>query len=143
MEFEWNIFAGFTTLQLVRIRQDMVFLSRIQTTRRMRQSCGTNDDKICRKRTPSFPSHESVVSRNAQKAKVVENCQYTFALTKERLKLFFAKCFLLISSVFTEQSAEMCEEYETFHDRTGRPVLAGQSDPWFVPTSVVNTHTHL
>ena len=38
------------------------------------------------------------------KAKVVENCQYTIALTRERLKLFFAQLFLLISSVFTEQS---------------------------------------
>ena len=36
-------------------------------------------------------------------AKVVENYQYTFALTRERLKLF-AQLFLLISSVFTEQS---------------------------------------
>ena len=38
------------------------------------------------------------------KAKVVENYQYTFALIRERLKLFFAQLFLLISSVFTEQS---------------------------------------
>ena len=33
-----------------------------------------------------------------------ENCQYTIALTKERLKLFFAQIFLFISSVFSEQS---------------------------------------
>ena len=38
------------------------------------------------------------------KAKVVENYQYTSALMRERLKLFFAQLFLLISSVFTEQS---------------------------------------
>ena len=37
-------------------------------------------------------------------AKVVGNYQYTFALTRERLKLFFAQLLLLISSVFTEQS---------------------------------------
>ena len=37
-------------------------------------------------------------------AKVVENCQYTSALMRERLKLFFAQLFLLMSSVFPEQS---------------------------------------
>ena len=34
--------------------------------------------------------------------------------------------------------AEMCEEYETFHDRTGKPVVGGQSSSSFVP-SVVKT----
>ena len=34
----------------------------------------------------------------------MEICQYTFALFRERLKLLFAQLFLLISSVFTEQS---------------------------------------
>ena len=29
--------------------------------------------------------------------------------------------------------AEMCEEYETFHDRTGQPVVGGQSSSSFVP----------
>ena len=38
------------------------------------------------------------------KAKVVENYQYTSALMKGRLELFLAQSFLLISSVFTEQS---------------------------------------
>ena len=38
------------------------------------------------------------------RAKVVENCQYTIAPTRKRLKLFLAQLFLSISSVFTEQS---------------------------------------
>ena len=58
------------------------------------------------------------------------------------LKLFFAQLFLLISSVFTEQFAEMCEEYETFHDRTGKPVVGGQSSSSFVP-SVIKTDVPL
>ena len=37
----------------------------------------------------------------------------------------------------TEQSQISCEEYKACHVRTGRPVLAGQSDPLFVPTSVL------
>ena len=46
----------------------------------------------------------SPLSRRTLKAKVAENYQFTFALTRERLKLFLVHLFLLISSVFTEQS---------------------------------------
>ena len=38
--------------------------------------------------------------------------------------------------------AEMCEEYETFHDRTGQPVVRGQSSSSFVP-SVIKTNIPL
>ena len=38
--------------------------------------------------------------------------------------------------------AEMCEEYETFHDRTGQPVVGGQSSSSFVP-SVIKTEVPL
>ena len=31
--------------------------------------------------------------------------------------------------------SDLCEEYKAFHVRTGRLVMAGQSDPLFVPTS--------
>ena len=37
--------------------------------------------------------------------------------------------------------SDLCEECKTYHVETGRPVLAGQSDPFFVPT-VMKTHTH-
>ena len=38
--------------------------------------------------------------------------------------------------------AEMCEEHETFHDRTGQPVVGGQSNSSFVP-SVIKTEVLL
>ena len=38
--------------------------------------------------------------------------------------------------------AEICEEYETFHDRTGQPVVEGQSSSSFVP-SVIKTEVLL
>ena len=38
--------------------------------------------------------------------------------------------------------AEMCEECESCHDRTGRPVVEGQSNPLFVP-SVMKTNIPL
>ena len=68
------------------------------------QSCRADDFYIRRKQTPSLQIHKSIVSRSAQEQKVVENYQYTSALLRERLKLFFAQLFQLISSVFTEQS---------------------------------------
>ena len=37
--------------------------------------------------------------------------------------------------------SDLCEEYEACHVRTVRNVLAGQSDPLFVPTSVMKTST--
>ena len=46
----------------------------------------------------------SPLSRGVLKSKGEEKCQYAIALTQERLKLFYAQLFLLISSVFTEQS---------------------------------------
>ena len=38
--------------------------------------------------------------------------------------------------------AEMCEEYETFHDKTGKPVVGGQSSSSFVP-NVMKTEAPL
>ena len=38
--------------------------------------------------------------------------------------------------------AEMCEECDSCHDRTGRPVVEGQSNPLFVP-SVMKTNIPL
>ena len=38
--------------------------------------------------------------------------------------------------------ADMCEEYESYHDRTGRPVVGGQSSSSFVP-SVIKTNVLL
>ena len=38
--------------------------------------------------------------------------------------------------------AEMCEEYESFHDRTVKPVVGGQSSSSFVP-SVIKTNVPL
>ena len=36
----------------------------------------------------------------------------------------------------------MCEEYESCHDRTGGPVVRGQSSPSFVP-NVIKTNKPL
>ena len=103
----------------------------------MGQSRGSDDDQIRRKRTPSFPSHESIVPKERSKAKEVENYQYTSVPRGIRLNLFFAQLFLLISSVSTEQSQICVMKYSAWQAGTGRPVLAGQSDPLFEPASLL------
>ena len=54
--------------------------------------------------------------------------------------------FLTITSVIQLSLygavAEMCEEYESFHDRTGKPVVRGQSSFSFVP-NVIKTNVPL
>ena len=39
--------------------------------------------------------------------------------------------------------AEMCEEYEPFHDRTEQPVVEGQSSSSFVPSVINNVENEL
>ena len=60
------------------------------------------------------------------KAKDMENCRYILQPTRKRLRLFriivSANQLSLYGAV-----AEICEEYESLHERTGRPVVMGQS----------------
>ena len=72
---------------------------------------------------------------------MVENCRYTIAPTLRRLRLFRTIVSANQLSLFGAV-AEMCEEYESCHDRTGGPVVRGQSSPSFVP-SVIKTNIPL
>ena len=57
--------------------------------------------------------------RGSSKAKDTENCLYILLRIKNQLRPFFAELFLPISSVFTEPVANMCDECEAPHDRSG------------------------
>ena len=170
MEFEWNIFPGFTTLQLVDevqkfmnmsdpaqfqgqiifmsmfndiiwrtkdyeqecianatpvsfiikkissrtlviprtwIRKEVVFYLQRKTTRRKGQSRWIDDDQIRRERTPSFPNHESIVPRNAQKQRRWKFIDTLLCRWGYDWNCFSHNYFLLISLVSTEQS-QMC-----------------------------------
>ena len=51
------------------------------------------------------------------------------------------RTIILVNQLRTNGAvADMCEECDSCHDRTGRPVVEGQSNPLFVP-SVMKTHT--
>ena len=70
------------------------------------------------------------------KAEEVGNFLYTPALMGERLKLFFAQLFLFDQLSIYGAVSDLCEEYKACQVRTGRLVLAGQSDPLFEPASL-------
>ena len=114
-----------------------------RATRRMGQSRRTDDDGIFRKRTPRFPCCGSIVPRNAQKQRWWTIDQYTFALIRERLKLFFATIISVNQLSIDGAVSDLWEQCKVCHVRKGRPVLAGQSDPLFVPTSVMKISTLL
>ena len=57
-----------------------------------------------------------------------------------RLKLFFAQLFLLISSVFTEQSQICVKNVKLSMSEQGDLFVTGQSNPLFVPCDE-DTHT--
>ena len=83
-------------------------------------------------------------AEECSKANVVENCRYTIVPIWKRLNPPPppAQLLLQIQLSLYGAVAEMCEEYETFHDRTGRPVVRGQSSSSFVPR-VIKTEVPL
>ena len=81
--------------------------------------------------TPSLPFHESIVPRNAQK-------QRWWKIINTLLRIVSINQLSIYGAV-----SDLREEYKSCHVRTGRLVLAGQSDPLFVPTSVNRTPSHV
>ena len=75
-------------------------------------------------------------------AKAMENCRCTVVPIWKRLRLFFRIIAKVNQLSLYGAVAEMCEEYESFHDRTEKPVVGGQSNSSFVP-SVIKTDVPL
>ena len=120
------------------IRKEMVFNSRIQTTRRMGQSCmgqscGANDDKICRKQTHSLPIHESI-STGVLKSKGGGKLSLRFCAGGETVETVFRTLISVNQLSIYGAVSDLCDECKICHVRTRRPVVAGQSNPLFVPS---------
>ena len=61
-------------------------------------------------------------------AKDMENCRFTLLPLRQQLKLFFRIIVSANQLSLYGAVAEMCEEYESLHDRSGRPdTVMGQS----------------
>ena len=76
------------------------------------------------------------------KAKDMENCRFTLLPLRKQLRLFRIIVSANQLSLYGPV-AEMCEEYESLHDRSGRPdKVMGHSSSSFVP-SVIKTEVPL
>ena len=117
------------TLVILRtwIGKEVVFYLHGQTTRRMEQSCWTNDDQVQRKRTPSFPSHESIINTLLCRWGNGWNCfSHKKIISANQLSIYGAV-------------SDLCDEYSACQARTVRPILSGQSDPLFEPARLLMT----
>ena len=202
MEFEWNIFPGFTTLQLFRevqeflsnlsaqpqdftgriifmsmfndiswgykdsekemrvkrsarfylcekiftrkmvilrtwIRKEMVFHSRMQTTKRMGQSCGGNNDNNLQTADTQSSDPRVHYPEECSRANVVENCQYTSALMRDTIGTVFRTIISVNQLSIYGAVSDLCEEYRICHVRMERLVQAEQSDQLFEPASLL------
>ena len=201
MEFEWNIFPGFTTLQLCNKVQDfmskmsdkpeefkgrIIFMSMfndiIWGSQDNEQECESNanfvsiyarrfsrgrwsffgpgSEKKCYSTYDSKPQGEWDRVAELMMIKFGESGHPVFRATSPlsrgtlksrgggKLSIHFCADGGTIESVFGTTISvnqlsiygavsDLCEEYEACHVRTGRLVLAGHSDPLFVPTSLL------
>ena len=199
MEFEWNIFPGFTTLQLCHKVQEL--LSRLSVTpekywtdhlhvdswrsKDNKKECESNAqlvslyakrfgegqwsflepglEKMCYSISEDSPQGEWDKIAEKMMLTCAESAHPVFRATSPlsrgvleskgdgKLSIHHCADFVTIETVFRTiifvnqlsfhgAVAEMCEEYKSCHDRTGRPVVRGQSSSSFVP-SVIKTHT--
>ena len=76
------------------------------------------------------------------RAKDMENCRYTLQPIWKRLRLFFRIIVSANQLSLYGAVAQMCEEYESLHERTGRPVVMEQSSSSLV-LSVIKTEVSL
>ena len=107
----------------------------------MGQSCRTDDVNICRKQTPSLPIHESI-SRGVLKSKGGGKLSIHYCAYPGTIEIVFRTIISVGQLSIYGAVADMCEECDTCHDRTGRPVVKGQSNPSFVP-NVMKTNIPL
>ena len=105
--------------------------------RTVHKECGTILLKGCwwnsQKANVQFSAPRARCPEVNSKAKDMVNCRFTLRPFRKQLRLFriivSANQLSLHGAV-----AEMCEEYETFHERTERPVVMGQSSSSAIKT---------
>ena len=84
-------------------------------------------DNIAPKADVQFSVLRLHFSEVNSKAKDMVNCRFTMQPTKKRLRLFFRIIVSANQLSLYGAIAEICEEYESLHERAVRPVVMGQS----------------
>ena len=97
--------------------------------------------KFCESGHPVFRA-ASPLSRGQLKSKGGGKLSIHYCADLETIQTVFRTIISLNQLSLYGAVAEMCKEYETFHDRTGQPVVGGQSSSSFVP-SVIKTEMPL
>ena len=90
-----------------------------------------DDGGIRRKRMSNFPCYKPIVQRSAQEQrpqKIVDTLLCRFGNDETIFRMIISANQLSLYGAV----AEICEEYATLHDRSGRPVVMGQSSSSFV-----------
>ena len=90
---------------------------------------------------PVFPS-TSPLSRGVLKSKGGGQLSIHFCADGDTIETVLRTIISVDQFSIYGAVSDLCEECKTCHVRTGRLVVAGQSDPLFVP-SVMKTHTPL
>ena len=107
----------------------------------MGQNGRKDDAKIWRKRTPVFRA-TSPLSRGQLKSKGGGKLSIHYCADQDTITTVFRTITSVNQLSLYGAVADMCEEYESFHDRTGKQVVGGQSSSSFVP-SVIKTSVPL
>ena len=77
----------------------------------------------------------SPVSRGTLKSRGCGKCSIHFCADGGTIETVFRTIVFVNQLSIYKAVSDLCEEYKACQVRTGRPVVAGQSDPLFVPTS--------
>ena len=84
----------------------------------------------------------SPLSRGVLKSKGGGKLSIHYCADQETVQTFFRTITSVNQLILHGAVAEMCEEYESYHDRTGQPVVGEKSSSSFVP-SVILTNVPL
>ena len=104
----------------------------------MGQNCGGDDFRIWQKANIQSSVPRVHCPEVSSKAKVGGKLSIHYCADLDAIKTVFRTIISVNQFSLYGAVAEMCEEYETFHDRTGQPVVGGQSSSSFMP-SVIKT----
>ena len=107
----------------------------------MGQNSREDDVRIKRKQTSSLPCYESIV-QSQLKSQGGGKLSIHFCADLETIETVFRTITSVNQLSLYGAVSNLREEYETFHDRTGQPVVGGQSSSSFVP-SVIKTNVPL
>ena len=136
MDFEWNIFQGFNTLQLSQEVQEL--LLRLNETpenflKEGSSSCRCSmtshgDQKTTRENAIQMLVFRatSPLSRGQLKSKGGGKLSIHYCADQDTITTVFRTITSVNQLSLDGAVAEMCEEYESFHDRTVKPVVGGQ-----------------